>query len=150
MEVEYDKSIRPILDTFDKIREILRFEKIELPKIVVVGDQSAGKSSVLESITGISLPRGENTVTKCPIVIQIRGVDRKEEESASVRIEGEDDLNLIKEEINLNDLGNKIQMKQSELLKNVKCEIADKPLYVNVKKRHAPDLTLYDLPGLTY
>ncbi len=148
IEGEYDKSIRPILDAFDKIREVLRFEKIELPKIVVVGDQSAGKSSVLESITGISLPRGENTVTKCPIVIQIRGVEDTEEESAKVRIEGEKPENEI--QIPLAELHAKIHEKQNEILAKTKSEIAEIPLYVTVKKRNAPDLTLYDLPGITY
>ena len=69
MNSEYSRSIKPILDVYDKVREVLHYEEIELPKIVVVGDQSSGKSSVLESITKIALPRGENTVTKCPIII---------------------------------------------------------------------------------
>ena len=30
---------------------------INLPKIVVVGDQSAGKSSLIEAISGINVPR---------------------------------------------------------------------------------------------
>ena len=62
MDDEYKQTIRPILDVFDKVRRILKDEEIDLPKIVVVGDQSSGKSSVLESITGISLPRGTGTV----------------------------------------------------------------------------------------
>lgn len=40
-----------------------------LPKFVVVGDQSAGKSSVIEAICDISLPRSEGTCTKCPFRI---------------------------------------------------------------------------------
>lgn len=40
-----------------------------LPKFVVVGDQSHGKSSVVESICDIKLPRGQGTVTRCPFQI---------------------------------------------------------------------------------
>ncbi len=54
----YDKNIRPMLDAIDNVREILKHERgVKLPSIVVIGDQSAGKSSVLESISGIELPR---------------------------------------------------------------------------------------------
>ena len=41
---------------------------VDLPVIVVVGGQSSGKSSVLESIVGRDfLPRGTNIVTRRPI-----------------------------------------------------------------------------------
>ncbi|KAK0924769.1 hypothetical protein LTR29_018142 [Friedmanniomyces endolithicus] len=39
-------------------------ENIDLPQLVVCGDQSAGKSSVLEGITGILFPREEGVCTK--------------------------------------------------------------------------------------
>jgi len=43
---------------------------VEMPQIVVIGGQSSGKSSVLESIVGRDfLPRGLNIVTRRPIVI---------------------------------------------------------------------------------
>lgn len=40
-----------------------------LPKFVVVGDQSHGKSSIIEAICGISLPRSAGTCTRCPFRI---------------------------------------------------------------------------------
>ncbi|RMY05984.1 hypothetical protein D0867_09845 [Hortaea werneckii] len=39
------------------------------PKFVVVGDQSHGKSSIVEAICDIQLPRGQGTVTRCPFQI---------------------------------------------------------------------------------
>lgn len=40
-------------------------DKIKLPKIAVIGSQSSGKSSVLESIAGFDfLPRGTGLVTR--------------------------------------------------------------------------------------
>ena len=49
---------------------------IELPSLVVVGAQSSGKSSVLESIVGRDfLPRGSGIVTRCPLILSLRYID---------------------------------------------------------------------------
>ena len=37
---------------------------IDLPMIAVIGSQSAGKSSLIESISGITLPRAAGTCTR--------------------------------------------------------------------------------------
>ena len=48
---------------------------IELPQLVVVGAQSAGKSSVLESIVGRDfLPRGKGIVTRCPLILNLKRI----------------------------------------------------------------------------
>ena len=45
---------------------------LDLPQIVVVGGQSSGKSSVLESLVGKSfLPRGTGIVTRRPLILQL-------------------------------------------------------------------------------
>ena len=43
--------------------------EIDLPQIVFVGKQSAGKSSIVEAVTGIQLPRNHGTCTRCPIEV---------------------------------------------------------------------------------
>merc|ERR1712146_740947 len=43
---------------------------LNYPQITVVGDQSSGKSSLLETIFNIKLPTASGTCTKCPIVIK--------------------------------------------------------------------------------
>lgn len=40
---------------------------ISLPKIVAIGNQSSGKSSLIEAISQIKLPRASRTCTRCPM-----------------------------------------------------------------------------------
>ncbi|KAI3837277.1 hypothetical protein MKX03_013000 [Papaver bracteatum] len=47
-------------------------EGIQLPTIVIVGDQSSGKSSVLESLAGISLPQGQGICTRVPSIMRLQ------------------------------------------------------------------------------
>ncbi|KAF3601304.1 hypothetical protein F2Q69_00036703 [Brassica cretica] len=69
----YNDRIRPLLDTVDRLRNLnVMKEGIQLPTIVVVGDQSSGKSSVLESLAGISLPRGQGICTRVPLVMRLQ------------------------------------------------------------------------------
>ena len=45
---------------------------VRLPRIAVLGAQSAGKSSVLESIVGLDfLPRGDGLVTRRPLELRL-------------------------------------------------------------------------------
>lgn len=71
LERHYDKNIRPLLDMVDRLRTLgITDEGIELPSIVVVGDQSSGKSSVLESLASINLPRGQGIATRVPLILR--------------------------------------------------------------------------------
>ncbi len=55
---------RKVLDIVDHLRRQGLSGIIELPQLVVCGDQSSGKSSVLEAITEIPFPRNENLCTR--------------------------------------------------------------------------------------
>ena len=46
--------------------------EIPLPKICVIGDQSTGKSSLIEGISGIKVPRNAGTCTRCPLEINLK------------------------------------------------------------------------------
>ena len=141
----YNRDISPILSAFDKIRELLVDDrnKIELPRIVVVGDQSSGKSSVLESISRISLPRGDNTVTRSPIELQLKNVIKAEFEFAEIWKK-----NMVPIKVSIDEISSKILELQKNLAIND--EITEEPLYVRVYKKGCPELTLIDLPGITY
>ncbi|KAF4778116.1 dynamin family protein [Colletotrichum scovillei] len=55
---------RHLLDKIDKLRELGISKQVPLPQLVVVGDQSSGKSSVLESLTGYYFPRSVGLCTR--------------------------------------------------------------------------------------
>ena len=59
------------LDMVELYRPFLESLDFDVPGIVVTGSQSAGKSSVLESITGIPFPRADNMCTRNPCVVSL-------------------------------------------------------------------------------
>ncbi|KAF2810357.1 Dynamin family protein [Mytilinidion resinicola] len=63
---------RKLLDVVDKFRRDGLGEILKLPQIVVCGNQSSGKSSVLEAITEIPFPRKENLCTRFATEIVLR------------------------------------------------------------------------------
>lgn len=54
------KDYREVLGVVDRLRVSGLGSILQLPQIVVCGDQSSGKSSVLEAITEVPFPRKEN------------------------------------------------------------------------------------------
>ncbi|KAH8686006.1 dynamin family protein-like protein [Tricladium varicosporioides] len=74
---------RAVLDTIARVRKCGLEGTLSLPQIVVCGDQSAGKSSVLEAVTGIPFPRNDNLCTRYATEISLRVANK---ESISIRV----------------------------------------------------------------
>lgn len=55
---------RRLIQAIKKLEELNINTTLQLPKFVVVGDQSAGKSSIVEALCDISLPRSQGTCTR--------------------------------------------------------------------------------------
>lgn len=55
---------RSLLDTVDRLRSQGISRYVDLPEIVVCGEQSSGKSSVLEAISGVKFPSKDNLCTR--------------------------------------------------------------------------------------
>ncbi|KAJ9133186.1 Interferon-induced GTP-binding protein Mx-like protein [Pleurostoma richardsiae] len=72
------------LNQIDKVRANGVGEHVSLPQLVVCGDQSAGKSSVLERVTGIPFPRQEGLCTRFPTEIILRHSSEPLRLSASI------------------------------------------------------------------
>jgi hypothetical protein len=78
---------RGLMDLVDRLRRNGLSSFLQLPQIVVCGDQSSGKSSVLEAITEIPFPRKENLCTRFATEISMR---RDIEDKISCKINPDD------------------------------------------------------------
>lgn len=70
--IDFGDEQRGLLDELDKLREHGVDKYVELPQIVVVGDQSSGKSSVLEAISELPFPRSSIRCTRFATQIKLR------------------------------------------------------------------------------
>ncbi|KAF8434364.1 P-loop containing nucleoside triphosphate hydrolase protein [Boletus edulis BED1] len=68
-------SRRAMLQLINRLRDTGVQTDIDLPMIAVIGNQSAGKSSLIESICGVTLPRSSGTCTRCPTECKISQSD---------------------------------------------------------------------------
>ncbi|WZZ09699.1 hypothetical protein YC2023_095620 [Brassica napus] len=138
----YNDHIRPLLDTVDRLRNLnVMKEGIQLPTIVVVGDQSSGKSSVLESLAGISLPRGDSICTRVPLVMRLQ---RSSSPEPKIWLEYGDQPVYTDEE----HIAEAI-CTATEVIAGTGEGVSDTPLKLYVRKENVPDLTMVDLPGIT-
>ena len=143
------------LATLNKLQDVfttagVSCSDIDLPQIVVVGSQSAGKSSVLESIAKQNfLPRGSGIVTRRPLVLQMIKEEREKEVHGEMRhtwakfLHSGDkvftDMDKIQDEI-IADTNRKCGKDKG---------ISDEAIHLKLHSTKTPSLTLVDLPGLT-
>lgn len=139
----YNK-LRKLITVVDELRDVGLQQYINLPRIAVLGTQSAGKSSVLESIVGIDfLPRGSGVVTRRPA--ELRLVHEQDEntkpwaEFAEIKGQKFHDFDEVRKNIDI--LTDKIAGKKKG--------IVDKPIVITIHSHTCPDLTVIDLPGIT-
>jgi hypothetical protein len=147
---------RGLLDLIDKL-QFAQLDNVKLPQIVVVGDQSAGKSSVLEAITGTPFPREAGACTRFATEIRLR---RAEEEKFSIRIIPDKNNRVYAEQERLRQFGVTVDESMSfdTLMRLAVEEIAPKNvpgrfvagdiLVVEKRGPNMPLLTVVDLPGL--
>ena len=115
-----------------------------LLKIVVIGSQSAGKSSVLEKIVGKNfLPTGMNSVTKRPLHLNL---SQSDESSSDITYFDPEHRKTIKQpNLNLKELSEAIRQANSF---QGPIKFISEPIQVSISGPTNPDLTLIDLPGV--
>ena len=116
-------------------------DNINLPRICVIGNQSSGKTSVLESIIGLDiLPKGDGVVTRRPLELHLNHINAGEpwaefEERRDIKFTDFTKLEETIEEL-------------TEELSEMNRKIINKPIIMNIYSQTCPDLTLFDLPGI--
>ncbi|UJR12888.1 hypothetical protein I4U23_017062 [Adineta vaga] len=121
----------------DTITNFLIYRLIPLPIV--------GKSSVLEALSGVQLPRAQNICTRCPLELRMKSIPIHEKEYAIIRCDGVN-------EILINDFSDimKLITDCTVRLAGDKLNVSTKPIYLTVYKHSIQaDLTLIDLPGIT-
>ncbi|KAK5138342.1 hypothetical protein LTR08_003403 [Meristemomyces frigidus] len=155
------KDSRTVLDVVDKLRRSGLSGIIQLPQIVVSGDQSSGKSSVLEAITEIPFPRKENLCTRFATEITLRrapttsivtkiipdkvrpATEKKLLEAFKSSIVDINELpGLMEEATNLMGLGDDGSGSARAFSRDI--------LSIEIAGPGRPHLTLIDLPGLIH
>ncbi|CAK6958697.1 Hypothetical predicted protein [Scomber scombrus] len=140
---QYEEKVRPCIDLIDSLRSLGVEKDLALPAIAVIGDQSSGKSSVLEALSGVALPRGSGIVTRCPLELKMKR--KKEGEEWYGKISYQDHEEEIEDP---EDVEKKIRKAQDEMA-GVGVGISDDLISLEIASPDVPDLTLIDLPGIT-
>ncbi|XP_045859453.1 interferon-induced GTP-binding protein Mx1 isoform X2 [Meles meles] len=139
----YEEKVRPCIDLIDSLRALGVEQDLALPAIAVIGDQSSGKSSVLEALSGVSLPRGSGIVTRCPLVLKLKKATNQDEWKGKVSYQ--DFEKEISDPLEVEAEINKAQNAIAGEGQGISHELIN----LEVSSPHVPDLTLIDLPGIT-
>jgi GTPase SAR1 family protein len=83
----YSTSTQRYQETIKQLRNCGIEGVIQLPKIALLGVQSAGKSSLIEAISQIKVPRDNRTCTRCPMEVILSRSEKKWSCKISLRFE---------------------------------------------------------------
>eukprot|EP00435_Cladocopium_sp_Y103_P065614 s107_g27.t1 len=140
----------------DPLRELLRevLEGWAPPRIVVIGDESAGKSTILEQLANMPIfPRNRRFCTRLPIHLRLRrdpdaskaqlSVYKTQEDGSEVK---EGDTKDIPQESGWRD----VQKDMESLVAQFGSDglVRDMHIVVEIRHPHVPSIDLVDLPGL--
>jgi GTPase SAR1 family protein len=146
-----------LLDDIDKLRSqgISRF--VHIPQLIVCGDQSSGKSSVLEAISGIPFPTKDNLCTRFATEVILRhnsdisisvtirpGPNRSDVEKAKL-------LGFRYSVVRLEDFSSLVDSAQECIgVTDSSCAFSTDVLRPEITGPSQPHLTVVGLPGLIH
>ena len=146
-----------LLDVIDLLRSQGISHYVPLPQLIVCGDQSSGKSSVLEAVSGVRFPTKDNLCTRFATELILRrgptasakleiipGAERSDEEKEKL-------LNFRVPTVSIDEFPSLIdKAKEAMGLNSDTKAFSDDVLRVEISGPKQPHLTLVDLPGLIH
>ncbi|XP_053662033.1 dynamin-1-like protein isoform X1 [Anopheles marshallii] len=150
------EALIPVVNKLQDVFNTVGSDAIQLPQIVVLGSQSSGKSSVIESLVGRTfLPRGTGIVTRRPLVLQLvyTPLDDREHRSAehgTVAVEEWGRFLHIKNKVftDFNGIREEIE-NETDRMAGANKGICPEPINLKIYSTKVVNLTLVDLPGIT-
>ena len=143
------EHIRPLIELNDSVNALISSEtQINSTQIVVAGDQSHGKTSLLEALSGVDLPRGAGIVTRVPLILQLRGCKANEPEYALIQEDHNSSTKTNEERIGLQQIRQKV-VEYTERVAGAGKDVQNKPIRLKIFRKEQDDLTLVDLQGIT-
>ncbi|EAY20860.1 Dynamin central region family protein [Trichomonas vaginalis G3] len=139
------QNLIPVLNKLQDVFATVSAHAVDLPQIVAVGCQSAGKSSVLEAIVGKDfLPRGAGICTRRPLILQLIHIEK----GGNPTEWGEFLHNPGKKYTNFDEIMKEIEDETDRVCGTNK-GVTDQPINLKIYSPTVLNLTLVDLPGLT-
>ena len=146
-----------LLNDIDRLRSqgLSHFE-VSLPQIIVCGDQSSGKSSVLEALSRVQFPTKDELCTRFATEVVLR---KAATEYACVTIipgkscndeERKRLSNFKVPHATLEQFATLIDAAQTEILSSKSSAFSDNVLRVEISGPNLPQLTIVDLPGIIH
>ncbi|KAJ8301981.1 hypothetical protein KUTeg_020968 [Tegillarca granosa] len=152
------EGLIPVINKLQDVFNTVGSESIQLPQIVVIGNQSSGKSSILESLVGCDfLPRGTGIVTRRPLILQLVHISKDNTEVRKQQDGG--DMIMADQWGKFLHTKNKIYTDFEDIRKEIENEtdrmsgtnknICPEPINLKIFSPKVVNLTLVDLPGMT-
>ncbi|XP_078089124.1 interferon-induced GTP-binding protein Mx3-like isoform X1 [Mustelus asterias] len=138
---EYEEKIRPYIDLIDSLRELGLEKDLPLPTIAVIGDQSSGKSSVLEMLSEVALPRGTGIVTRCPLELRLKNGENGSTWKGQLRYRNASVTLNSPQEV-------EEEIKTAQDILAGRTGLSSELISLQVESSCSPNLTLIDLPGI--
>jgi len=148
-----------LIEIVNRLRDQGAHLEIDLPIICLCGQQSCGKSSVSESISGVPLPRASGTCTRCPTEVRLVYSDDRWSASVSIRYEWDDKRNRALATAREEGVGTTtvvaeveylVAQAQNRILENGGLQFSRNLVVVNIHGPTCKNLTIVDLPGLIF